>query len=223
MKISVLTVTHNRPEFTPWLRWNYERQIWRDKELIIVDSSEKPAKAITPDVTVIHAPGANVPTKRNMALDTATGDAITWLDDDDWRHPRSLIKLVTGFSRETAVSGGRWAWFMDLATGRVNRFCDRRGLLFGCLLVDTAVARSVRFDESEERGSDLTWMESLLKRPFVFTYDPLSFFLCHDRNLGNLAAAHQFNRELDDVVGAVGNAWPGTGRQLTALRRRLWK
>lgn len=223
MKISILTVTHNRPEFMPWLLWNYARQNWRDKELIVVDSSDTPVMFAREHVTVIHAPGANVPTKRNIALATASGDAITWLDDDDWRHPASLPRLAAGFDRETAVSGGRWAWFMDLRGGQVNRFCDRRGLLFGCVLVDTAVAQAVRFDETETRGSDLTWMTAVLQRPFAFTYDPLSFFLCHDRNLGNLAAVHQFNRDIDDVKTAVGKAWPGTGRQLAALRRRLWK
>jgi glycosyltransferase involved in cell wall biosynthesis len=223
MKISILTVTHERPEFIPWLLWNFERQIWHDKELIVVDSSDAPTISDQPGVTVIHAPGANVPAKRNIALDAASGDAITWLDDDDWRHPQSLIRLAAGFSATVAVSGGRWSWFVDLATGRVNRFCDRRGLLFNCSLVETAVAQAVRFDESEARGSDLTWMAEILKRPFAFTYDPLCFFLCHDRNLGNLASIHHFNREIDDIKEMVGGVWPGTGRQMAALRRRLWK
>lgn len=222
MKISVLTVTQDRPEFLPWLLWNYERQKWADKELILVDSSKKPAKLA--GVKVIHAPGANVPAKRNIALEAAKGDAITWLDDDDWRHPQSLIRLVAGFDRETAIAGGRWSWFMDLATGQVKRYCDRRGLLFNCLLVDTAVAQAVHFDETEARGSDVTWMGELLKRPFAYTYDPLCFFLCHDRNLGNVAARHIFNRELDDAQRTIGiSAWSGTAKQLAALRERLWK
>ena len=191
--------------------------------MIVVDSSERPATIARPGITVIHAPGANVPAKRNIALQAATGDAITWLDDDDWRHPDSLKIMAVGLDAETAVSGGRWAWFVDLATGNTRRFCDRRGVLAACVLIDTAVAQTVRFDEDEIRGSDIAWMDEILKRPFAFTYEPLSFFLCHDRNLGNAASIHHFNRGLDDIEHMTGAAWRGTPRQLDALRGRLWK
>ena len=116
MKISYLCVTHERPQFIPWLLWNFERQTWPDKELIIVDSSETPAAVFArehPDVRVVAAPGANVPAKRNIALAEAAGDAITWLDDDDWRHPDSaavLAALLDG----APVAGGRWSCVTSL-------------------------------------------------------------------------------------------------------------
>ena len=224
MKISYLCVTHERPQFIPWLLWNFERQTWPDKELIIVDSSETPAAVFArehPDVRVVAAPGANVPAKRNIALAEAAGDAITWLDDDDWRHPDSaavLAALLDG----APVAGGRWSWFVDLATGQTRRFCDRRGLLFACLLLDTSVARAAAFDERLERGSDLPWLTAVLQQPFAYTYDPLAFFLSHDRNLGNGTAGHTFNRGLDDISYTVGRrAWGKTTGALTALRGRL--
>jgi len=205
----------------PWLLWNFNRQAWPDKELIIVDSSAEVFAREQSDVRVVAAPGANVPAKRNIALAEAAGDALTWLDDDDWRHPDSaavLAALLDG----APVAGGRWSWFVDLATGQTRRFCDRRGLLFACLLLDTAVARAVAFDERLTRGSDAVWLETLLQRPFAYTYDPLVFFLCHERNLGNIADAHTFNRGIDDISYTVGRrAWGKTTGALTALRERL--
>lgn len=226
MKISILTVTENRPEFMPWLLWNFERQNWPDKELIIVDSGAGPVEVFAHKhpIAVIHAPGANVPEKRNIALQAATGDAITWLDDDDWRHPDSLPILAAGLDGKTAVSGGRWAWFLELATGRVRRFNNRRAVNFACLLAETAVAQEVRFDERLTRGSDVAWMDAILRHPYASTLAPLSMFLCHDRNLGNTAVNHRFNRDIDDAKSIIGReAWGRTGMELTALRGRLWK
>jgi len=33
--ISCLCVTENRPAFLPWLLWNYERQTWARRELVV--------------------------------------------------------------------------------------------------------------------------------------------------------------------------------------------
>lgn len=222
--ISCLCVTHERPEFMPWLLWNFDRQTYPNKELIIVDSSKRPFARKHPRVRVIHAPDANIPQKRNIALAEAGGDFITWLDDDDWAHPTRLQTLADLIGHNT-LAGGRWSWFVDLQTTAVTRFCDRTGVLFACLLAKTAVARAVPFDESEIRGSDLTWRETILaQNAYAFTYDPLAFFLCHDRNSGNVATAHTFNRPFDDVVDLVGTADLGdTIHQLEALKSRLWK
>ena len=221
--ISCLCVTHERPEFMPWLLWNFERQTYPNKELIIVDSSERPFAR--KHARVIHAPGANIPKKRNIALTEASGEYITWLDDDDWAHPGRLETLAGLLGDRDAVAGGRWSWFVNLKTLEVERFCDRTGVLFACMLVNTAVARAVPFDEGEIRGSDLTWRETILtQNAHTFTYDPLAFFLCHTRNIGNTAVIHSFNRPFDDIAESVGTADLGdTMRQLDSLRNRLWK
>jgi glycosyltransferase involved in cell wall biosynthesis len=223
MKISFLTVTHERPEFMPWLLFNFERQSHANKELIIVDSSAKPCKpcaAKGKNVTVIHAAGLNVPAKRNMAMDAAKGDYITWLDDDDWRHPDSAKILAAGIGKDTPISGGRWGWFVNLQSLQVRRFCARNGLLNACLLAETSLAASIRFDENQAKGSDIDWLATLLQNNYAYSYEPLAFFLSHKRNLGNVSDAHYFNRPLADVTDMMTKAaWGKTGGELEILRR----
>jgi glycosyltransferase involved in cell wall biosynthesis len=220
-KISFLTVTGGRPEFMPWLLWNYRRQAYDNKELIIVDSSEE--AALVKEAIVIPAPGSNVPTMRNIALETARGDHITWLDDDDWRHPQFCRHMLAGL--ETPIVGGRVAYFVNLLTGGIKRHIQRRIILFACLLVETAVARQFRFDESQDIGTDILWMDALLPaHPWSFTYSVPSLFLCHDRNMGNLASRHEFNRDIDEIKSAMTKKdWGDTDKQMANLHKRLWK
>lgn len=222
-KISYLCVTHERPQFIPWLLWNFDRQVWPDKELIIVDSSAEVFAREHPNVRIVAAPGANVPTKRNIALAEAAGDAITWLDDDDWRHPDSAGDLAALLDGETAVAGGRVTWFVNLFSEETRRLIMRRGVLFAAMLVETAVARSVAFDEAIEKGTDIIWMDALLEsNRFAFSYEAPSLFLCHDRNMGNGAYRHHFNGPLSDPQKVIGRkAWGDTTKQLRQLRGRL--
>ena len=226
MKISILTVTQDRPEFLPWLYWNFSRLDWPEKELVIIDSS---ATAVAPSkrkpaTFYHHAPGANVPAKRNMAMAAATGDFITWLDDDDWRHP-DWAYCVAGLATETGIAGGRSAYFVDLFGDKCRVFHQRQGLLFASLMAARELATAVPFDESIERGSDLDWMARLLNgRGYQFTYEAASLFLCHDRNMGNQRFSHYFNRPRAEIANtqAVGPyAWGDTDDQIAALAKRL--
>lgn len=223
MKVSFLCVTENRPEFMPWLLWNYDRQEWPDKELIIVDSSPTPFKTKQKDARVVAAAG-NVPTKRNIALGEASGEYVTWLDDDDWRHPGSVPNLMAAMAEaDVDVAGGRVTWFTNLFTEETRRLIMRRGVLFAATLAKTETARSVLFEESVDKGTDITWMEALLKaNSFAFSYEAPSLFLCHDRNMGNGAYRHHFNRSIDDPQAVIGKkVWGDTRKQLAALRKRL--
>lgn len=224
MKISFLCVTQDRPEFMPWLLWNYDRQAWPDKELVIVDSSETPFATKQKDVRIIPAPGANVPAKRNIALREAAGEYVTWLDDDDWRHPDSAKDLLAVMAEnEVDMAGGRVAWFVDLLSEGSKRLVMRREFLFAAALVKTSVARSVAFEEDIERGSDIAWIDILIQsQSFAFSYECPSLFLCHDSNLGNRIQLHHFNRRLSDAQEVIGKkAWGKTSEQLKQLRERL--
>src|SRR5690242_11718893 len=95
MTVSCLCVTERRPAFIPWLLWNFDRQLYPRKELVIVDSSPEPFRSDREDVRVVVAPpGTNVPAKRNLALEAVRGSALAWFDDDDWQHPERLTRLV---------------------------------------------------------------------------------------------------------------------------------
>lgn len=221
--ISCLCVTENRPEFMPWLLWNFRRQKYADKELVIVDSSDSPYKSRFKNIRVIHAPGLNIPAKRNLALQSANGELIAWMDDDDWYHPERLKTLAELITEETPIAGPKVAWFVNLFTLKAKSFVQRRGVLFSGLLARKQEAASVMFPEHVDRGSDLDWLEGLQARYRVAeTWDVPSFFLCHDRNAGNNVAVHQnFNRELNDIINTVKCAWQETTSELEALRQRI--
>jgi hypothetical protein len=76
-----------------WLLWCFERQRWSPRELVIIDSSPEPLQiAERDDVRVVTAPaGTMVARKRNLALQEARGDIVTWFDD--WQHPHKLSCL----------------------------------------------------------------------------------------------------------------------------------
>lgn len=222
--ISCLCVTENRPEFIPWLLWNFRRQKYADKELVIVDSSERPYKpSRSSNIRVVHAPGLNIPAKRNLALQEAGGELIAWFDDDDWYHPERLKVLTELINDETPVAGPKIAWFVNLFTLKAKIFVQRRGVLASGLLARKHIAASVPFPEQVERGSDLDWLDEVQKRYRVAeTWGVPSFFLCHDRNAGNQVASHRnFNQGLDDIISAVTCAWQETTGQIEALRGRV--
>ena len=70
MLASCLCVTENRPAFADWLLWNFDKQDYAQRELVVVDSSDGPSPYDgIPQVRVVHAPpGTSKPTSRRMWL-----------------------------------------------------------------------------------------------------------------------------------------------------------
>lgn len=220
--ISCLCVTENRPDFTPWLLWNWKRQTYPDTELVIVDASEKPFKTKTKGVRVVHAPGLNIPARRNLAVSEARGDFVAWFDDDDWYHPERLEVLSCLVTDECPIAGPKLAWFVNLFTFEAKRFVQRRGVLNSGLLARKQVLLDTVYDESLNKGSDLTWLTiARNKYQIAETFEVPSFFLCHNQNAGNTADVHQFNRPINEIINAVTCAWQDTTNELEALRGRV--
>lgn len=221
--ISCLCVTENRPDFMPWLLWNFQRQKYPHKELVIIDASESPYKpGKAKNVRTLHAPGLNVAARRNLALQEAGGELMAWFDDDDWYHPERLIHLSQLISDETQVAGPKLAWFVNLFTFGVKQFVARHGVLNSGLVARIDAAQSIRFDETVDKGEDIEWLNQLQARYGVAeTFEVPSFFLCHNQNAGNTADVHQFNRDLMAITSVVQCAWQDTTSQLEALRGRV--
>ena len=225
-KISLLTVTHNRPDFWPWLAYNVNRLEWPGElEWVVVGSGPEDGglMAEVEGVTrYIDAPGANIPEKRNLAMAEATGDFVAWIDDDDWQHPQRLT-ILHDLLTEAGAAGSTFVWFVDVARQRhqVRRFRLKRPL-FNSLLVRSDVATAVPFDTGVAQGSDIEWTKRVLAAGSAVYRPPLTFLLCHNANIGNRRTRRQFNRPLDDIRQMIGReAWGRTGMELTALRKRL--
>jgi glycosyltransferase involved in cell wall biosynthesis len=143
MKISVCIVT-NRPVFEDFYRWNYERQTYQEKELIVVDG-----------------PGS-IGEKRNKALELATGDAVVWFDDDDWQHPEKLTWLAKELEDpEIQLAGWNRGIFMHLQN---RALCDFRcsQMVASTAIIRTETARKAVF-EKRNIGEDTLHLRELWK------------------------------------------------------------
>jgi Glycosyl transferase family 2 len=225
--VSCLCVTEDRPAFGPWLLWNYRKQDYEPHELVIVDSSRRPA-LLTDDPTVRivrSAPGSTVAHKRNLALASARGDTISWFDDDDWQHPRKLSLLQDALGLDGVIAGASRSWFVDLARGRAREHVSHRTVIFNTAAVRRTAVEDVAFDEARTRAADTAWLTTVqhLGRSAPVAVDAvLAFWLCHRENISNPAGRYVFPQPLDSVREAVGRtAWADTDRELAALRDRL--
>lgn len=229
---SCLCVTENRHAFIPWLLWNFDRQTWRKRELIIVDSSNPPIQVPQrSDVRVIRAPlGTWLGKKRNMALKAAQGEVVAWFDDDDWQHPdrlSSLIPLLRKCASKTGASfiGPSQSYFMDLYSDKIQPYEVREYAIFNGSVYYAAMVRDVPFPENVLRTEDTIWISRLLRNHKGATFEgeqpTLFMWLSHDANISNIRAWRHRNSVLQIAPAMFGSHWLDTRNQLQALRERL--
>lgn len=231
--VSCLCITENRHAFVPWLLWAYDRQQWRNRELVVVDSSQPPIKLPERrDIQVLTAPpGASLGRKRNLALDAARGHVVAWFDDDDWQHPERLSMLVPDLQWYAGALGASYlgpsrSWFLGLnGSGCESYQVDDYAIFNGSVFYREMVG-SKRFPEDVADAEDTRWLWAVLqgrrgaalagRQPVLF------FWLSHDANVVNRREKRSL--DVDPVVlrRAVGKAaWGDTDKQLEALRARL--
>ncbi|HEY7495851.1 MAG TPA: glycosyltransferase family A protein, partial [Candidatus Tectomicrobia bacterium] len=226
--MSCLCVTEGRPAFMPWLLWCFDRQTWRQRELVLVDSSLAPLQMVgRNDVRVLSLPpGTRVGRKRNLALQEAHGEIITWFDDDDWQHPHKLVWLVEALQHGALYAGACRGWFVDLAAWRCAPYRGPKGhIAFNSAGFRKEAVLPLRFREDLVRASDTRWMRELATRycgkAMLLDRDDMFFWLCHDKNLSNPATKRRFPERLDTLRKRIGaEAWGDTDAALEALRLR---
>lgn len=215
LKISCLCVT-NRPRFLPWLLWNYQKQSYPNKELVVV--SDEPVRL--PGVRNIVSVG-NIPAKRNLALLAATGDAVAWFDDDDWQHPDRLSILADRLTDEYA--GCKSSWFLDLEGDRCMPYTISPGweVLFNGALFRAEFAKTVRFDESQITAADTIWLRSLQGKANIVNGPLLFFWLSHGSNISNPAYKKKFTHGINELKSLLGKKWGDTDSRLKSLKNAL--
>lgn len=224
--VSCLCVTEERPAFLPWLFWNYRKQDYQARELVIVDSSRETPATDDPSVSIVRCrPRTNVAAKRNLAVEAARGTLITWFDDDDWQHPRKLSILAAALGEDGVLAGPRQSWFVDVYRDRARPHDAQRNVIFNGLGVRRAALDGVRFDEQRARAADTAWVAAVRRQTRCsarVVSQVLSCWLCHGANISNPVKRYVFRQPLSDVAHAVGAAdWGETGQELARLRTRL--
>lgn len=163
---SVVVPTHNRPALLAEAVTSVLAQRVASVECIVVDDGSTPAVDLPhdPRVIVLRRDEAGGPSAaRNLGLEAAGGDVVTFLDDDDVLLPQRLALALEGLERApvalcadapldhpTAPPGGR------RLEGRVHDvILDATTPHLGV----TAVRRSdvLTFDEAYHGAEDLEW------------------------------------------------------------------
>jgi O-antigen biosynthesis protein len=97
------------------------QQDWRDRELVILDDSNRPSfpdGIIGPGIKYEAAAGGSIGWKRNRCCELASGEWIAHWDDDDWSHPARLAhQMGIAMASGAPVVGYRQMEFRDLHTG----------------------------------------------------------------------------------------------------------
>lgn len=102
MSVSVLIPTRNRPELLPKAVASVLAQSCTDLELIIVNDGSDPLPEFKDArICALNSGEAGAVPARNLAADTAKGDVIAWLDDDDKWSDLDFLKDAVA-----AVEGG---------------------------------------------------------------------------------------------------------------------
>ncbi|SDX24573.1 Glycosyl transferase family 2 [Amycolatopsis xylanica] len=118
-KISVIMPTHNRAGLLPRAVASVLTQAYPNLELVIVDdaSSDETPEVIAgfddPRVRSIRTGHGGVCAARNAGLDVATGEVITYLDDDNTMHPLWLKALAWAFGKHPEVEAAYGGFVID--------------------------------------------------------------------------------------------------------------
>lgn len=105
--VSVIMLTYNREALISRAIESIRKQTMREFEYIIVDNgstdrsgeiAEEYAKQ-DDRIRVLHIPKSNIGTGRNVGLDAASGEYITFLDDDDTAEP-DMLEFLYRLARE---------------------------------------------------------------------------------------------------------------------------
>jgi glycosyl transferase family 2 len=176
--ISCLCVTHARPEFLPWVKYQFDKQRRGAAELVIVSGA------------------SGISAGRTEAMKRAQGKFITWFDDDDWQHPGKLemAMMVLGRPSAACAVGARHAYMYSIESGQASLYEST----YEPIIFNSAVYRKnsvpQNFDPTKITGEDTEWCERWLKtRPsYVTLGEPTHAWLCHGRNIVNKANSRFF-------------------------------
>ena len=105
--ISVIMLTYNREDMVGRAIESILCQTYKELEYIIVDNGSTDKSGEIAElyaekdrrIKVIHIPKSNIGTGRNIGLDAATGEYITFIDDDDTAEP-DMLEFLYGLAEE---------------------------------------------------------------------------------------------------------------------------
>jgi predicted AlkP superfamily phosphohydrolase/phosphomutase len=194
--ITVITPTHARPERLAEAIRSVVAQRHRSWEMVVVDDGSETAAPVVaeigdPRVRLVEVDHGGVCRARNIALDHARGDIITYLDDDNLLDPSWLhavawafgnrvdasvlygARVIDDFSRVHGNNAGGWPWVQfnrfDRAALEQDNFADM-GVIAHRRGVDA------RFDEALIECGDWDFFLSLTEHEDPIELPSVAFY-----------------------------------------------
>lgn len=182
---------------------NYDRQLWKNKEMIIVLNkddmdidlwTEKAQQYPEDEVRVYKLPQKYTLGKcLNFAIDKAKEGIITKFDDDDYYGPKYLRESVSALKKGKAnIIGKHTAYLyfeekkalMVFRAGGEKKY--QRSIKGGTLLFDKSVWRKVKFPEHKKVGTDAGWTGRCRRRGFkIYSVSKKHYVCVRRKNMGS--------------------------------------
>jgi glycosyltransferase involved in cell wall biosynthesis len=142
MLITVELCTHNRREYLAEVVDCYLSQIWKDKELLVIDDGSDRCRDLFDRVPAqelayvyLDTPAKNLSAKRNIAATLARGEIIVHFDSDDWAAPTRINHQVESLiSSGSEVGGYHTAHFWDEAKAQASCYLGSKNYSWGAAL-----------------------------------------------------------------------------------------
>jgi glycosyltransferase involved in cell wall biosynthesis len=196
-KISILLVT-KRPDFLEHAISQICSQTYPVKELVTVlhgdDFDLEAFAALTdtcdfPTVTVQQPPSVTFGDCLNTAIDHATGDLVSKMDDDDYYGPNHLTDLVTALHYSQADIVGRGAENIYLADLGITVFRDartneryRHRVAGPTITMSRDLATTLRFDRVNSQVDSTLFDRAIPQGCLIYSMHPFGFVLHrHDK------------------------------------------
>ena len=207
-KISIIVPVYNTAKYLERCIESIVAQTYADWELLLVDDGSNDRSgdicdryaASDPRIQAFHKPNGGVSSARNLGLDHAQGEWITFVDSDDYIEENFLEEMMTHSDSDLVIADftveGEGQWNEDLPVGKwqgndlnkiiENRISIARITAPWCKLLKKSLIGQIRF------YTELTTQEDAL---FMFRY------LCVVQNIQILAQKwYHYNREMSGTL-----------------------
>jgi hypothetical protein len=212
--VSVICVSNRWSFIRPMLQL-FHAQTWANKELILVDSSaggkgidialssgEWMLRSPLTDESAPQYPtlfkydqvqeGALVPLMRNHGMSLATGEYMTWMDDDGWHDPSRIERLMLKMdeSEVDAIGVQGIYWTHALNGDGIYHYRGTRGMpLSGSMVWHRRCYEYHKFDPAHSRASDSFWIKDIRRdkrlRHGTINVPELCVGISHGKNISN--------------------------------------
>ena len=204
--VSVIVPVYNKAKYIPNILLQIQTQSFWGFECILIDDGSTDGSgeicdrfaAQDPRFRVFHIPNGGVSHARNVGLDAATGDYITFIDSDDGVSPdylENLVHCVTASKADLVISGfekvdaeGRVIQKVFLQNNGTLRFQEQlpsfakeqmESGIYGCCaakLFRNNLVAGLRFDETLKLAEDFDFYLNLYERIETIYLDDCTYY-----------------------------------------------